>query len=93
MADWASNPALPPRRGQASAATVTVALSITPAERACFVWLQALEDAISYRLARLAAPCRSCGPQQCDDHAADIRLIADYRDTARHIRPALHPRR
>jgi len=93
MAEWASGPALPPRRGQAITATATVAPSITPAERACFGWLQALEDAISYRLVRLAAPCPGCGPQRCDDHAVDVGLIAGYRNTATHIRPVLHARR
>jgi hypothetical protein len=91
MAEWAIGPALPPRRNQAI--TATVVPFPTPAERACFLRLQALEDAISYRLARLATPCPGCGPQRCDDHAVDIRLIADYRDTARQLSRALHTRR
>jgi hypothetical protein len=44
--------------------------------------LQALEDAVAYRRSRLAAPCwecRSAGPgRRCEEHSADIRLIAGY---------------
>jgi hypothetical protein len=56
--------------------------SLTPAERARFQHLQALEDAIAYRSARLAAPCPDCGPARCDDHATDTTLITAYRLTA-----------
>jgi hypothetical protein len=55
---------------------------LAPAERARFQHLQALEDAIAYRTARLAAPCPHCGPDRCDDHATDTGLIAAYRLTA-----------
>jgi hypothetical protein len=44
--------------------------------------LQALEDAINYRMARLAVPCLRCQPVeaggQCDEHACDVALIAGY---------------
>jgi hypothetical protein len=93
MADPANGPALPPRQGQASTATPTATQLPTPAERACFLRLQALEDAIAYRSARLAAPCPRCGLQRCDDHAVDLTLIADYRDAARHTHRALHAQR
>jgi hypothetical protein len=46
--------------------------------------LQALEDAIAYRRARVSAPCPDCtasGPK-CDDHACDLTLIAAYQRTA-----------
>ena len=46
--------------------------------------LQALEDAIAYRRARVSAPCPDCaasGPM-CDDHACDLNLIAAYQRTA-----------
>jgi hypothetical protein len=58
-------------------------------QRARFQHLQALEDAVAYRLARLAAPCADCGrvPDggRCDDHACDLDLIAGYQRTARAI--------
>lgn len=41
-----------------------------------------LEDAVNYRLARLAAPCRQCkrgaAGSRCDDHAIDVTLVAGY---------------
>jgi hypothetical protein len=56
---------------------------VTAAERARFQQLQALEDAIAYRRARLAEPCPECGPARCDDHATDATLIAAYLQAAR----------
>jgi hypothetical protein len=46
--------------------------------------LQALEDAITYRRTRIAAPCPECTPggPWCDDHACDLMLIAAYQRTA-----------
>jgi hypothetical protein len=46
--------------------------------------LQALEDAIAYRRARVTAPCPVCAAsgQKCDDHACDLNLIAEYQRTA-----------
>ncbi len=55
---------------------------VAPAERARFQHLQALQDAIAYRTARLTTPCPHCGPARCDDHATDTTLITAYRRTA-----------
>jgi hypothetical protein len=46
--------------------------------------LQALEDAIAYRRARVSAPCPDCtaSGHMCDDHACDLNLIAIYQRTA-----------
>jgi hypothetical protein len=47
--------------------------------------LQALDDAIAYRTARMSQSCPDCsGPeagQRCDDHACDLELIAAYQRT------------
>jgi hypothetical protein len=53
-------------------------------ERRWFQHLQALEDAIAYRRARVTAPCPDCTAigHRCDDHACDLDLIADYQQTA-----------
>jgi len=44
--------------------------------------VQALEDAIAYRAARVAGPCLDCaaaGPgSRCDDHDRDLELIVGY---------------
>jgi hypothetical protein len=56
--------------------------SLTPAERAWFNLMQAYADAITYRRRRLAAPCPDCGPERCDDHACDLRLITCYQQAA-----------
>jgi hypothetical protein len=51
-----------------------------------FQRLQALDDAIAYRRARVAAPCPDCGlgpgGHRCDDHACDMTLIAAYHRAA-----------
>jgi len=51
--------------------------------RGWFQHLQALEDAIAYRRARVTAPCPDCtaSGQTCDDHACDLNLIAAYQKT------------
>ena len=58
-------------------------------ERHRFRELQALEDAVNYRLARLMAPCPECGPgpagNRCDEHACDVDLIAGYLEAAQSI--------
>jgi hypothetical protein len=50
--------------------------------RGQFQRLQALEDAIAYRRARVGAPCADCEAtapgRKCDDHARDLELIAEY---------------
>ena len=44
-----------------------------------YTHLQALDDAIRYRMARLEAPCRKCRPRGlCHDHACDRNLLAAY---------------
>jgi hypothetical protein len=58
--------------------TMAESPQITSTERACLRRLQALEDAIAYRSARLAEPCPDCGPVRCDDHATDANLITVY---------------
>jgi hypothetical protein len=57
---------------------------ITATVRAECQRLQALEDAIAYRRARVTAPCPDCtaSSQMCDDHACDLDLIAAYQRTA-----------
>lgn len=55
--------------------------------------LQALEDAVNYRLARLAVPCVRCKPAaaggRCDEHACDVALIAGYLQAAEDTMAAL----
>jgi hypothetical protein len=53
-------------------------------ERGWFQRLQALEDAIAYRRARVSGPCPDCAASghACDDHACDLQLIAAYQQTA-----------
>jgi hypothetical protein len=55
---------------------------LAPTERARFQRLQAYEDAIAYRTARLNAPCSRCGDTRCDEHAIDADLITAYRQAA-----------
>jgi hypothetical protein len=44
-----------------------------------YTHLQALDDAIRYRMARLEGPCRKCRPgARCHDHACDLGLLAAY---------------
>ncbi len=57
---------------------------ITATVRADCQRLQALEDAIAYRRARVSAPCPDCtaSGEMCDDHVCDLDLIAAYQRTA-----------
>jgi hypothetical protein len=55
---------------------------ITEADRARFLQMQAYEDAVAYRSARLAIPCPGCGQDRCDEHAVDASLIGWYRQAA-----------
>jgi hypothetical protein len=51
-------------------------------DRGRYLRVQALEDAIDFRAARAAAPCRACDAapgRRCDDHAGDLAMIAWYR--------------
>ncbi len=53
-----------------------------------FQRLQSLDDAIRYRLARVAAPCAACDRAaggRCEDHGRDVGLIAEYRRTAERL--------
>jgi hypothetical protein len=53
-------------------------------ERRLFQRMQALEDAIAYRNARIATPCPNCQPApgpRCDDHGCDLDLIGEYQRT------------
>ena len=54
--------------------------AVTP-RRPWFMELQGLEDAIAYRMARLAQPCRDCAErdERCEDHSCDADLVAGYR--------------
>jgi hypothetical protein len=46
--------------------------------------VQALDDAIRHRSARLKVPCRKCRTAaQCDDHACDLSLLVTYHRLAR----------
>ena len=55
-------------------------------QRDQFQQLQALDDAIAWRRARITAPCPDCQPgpdgPRCDDHACDLDLIAAYKQMA-----------
>ena len=70
-----------------SAARGAGSLRFAVRERQRFRELQALEDAVNYRLARLAVPCPHCEPGAvggwCDEHACDVALIAGYLESAR----------
>lgn len=66
-----------------SAARGVLSLRLAMRERRKFQELQSLEDAISFRLLRLAVPCSRCGPDatgvdRCDEHACDAALITGY---------------
>jgi hypothetical protein len=55
-------------------------------QRDQFQQLQALDDAIAWRRARINAPCPDCQPgpdgPRCDDHACNLDLIAAYKQMA-----------
>jgi len=77
---------------------VSTATSSTPVrfavpERHRFRELQALEDAVNYRLARLMVPCAQCelrpAGDRCDEHACDVALIAGYLEAAQATMAAL----
>lgn len=54
-----------------------------------YAYLQAIEDAIDFRSARLAYHCPDCKPRaRCDEHACDARLLRTYRRLARAVSAA-----
>jgi len=58
-------------------------LAPPPSRPRSYAHLQALDDAISYRAARVRAPCRRCRPgKPCDAHACDLNLLDAYREMA-----------
>jgi hypothetical protein len=63
--------------------------------RCRFQRVQALEDAIAFRAARVAGPCSDCvaaGPgSRCDDHGRDLELIAGYERAMRRANLDLEP--
>jgi hypothetical protein len=69
-----------------SAAPGARSLRFAVPERHRYRELQALEDAVNFRLARLMAPCLRCEPgaggDRCDEHACDVALIAGYLEAA-----------
>lgn len=62
-------------------------------DRRQFRRMQAFEDAIDYRRARVAAPCMDCAAaasgEKCDDHARDLELIDEYADEIEQLVTAL----
>ncbi len=62
-------------------------------DAASFQQLQALEDAIDFRTARVELPCANCSSEsedgRCDDHAIDLNLIAAYQRTAKNLDAAM----
>jgi len=69
-----------------SAAPGARSLRFAVPERHRFRELQALEDAVNYRLDRVMAPCAQCelaaAGGRCDEHACDVALIAGYLEAA-----------
>jgi hypothetical protein len=58
-------------------------LAAPPGRPRSHAHLQALDDAIRYRSARLRAPCRTCRPgAPCDTHACDLGLLDTYHQMA-----------
>jgi hypothetical protein len=56
--------------------------SVTKEQQDQFRHLQALDDALAFRLARVAIPCPDCDKAaegKCDDHAVDLVLIELYK--------------
>jgi hypothetical protein len=65
-------------------------LTAPPSRPRSHAHLQALDDAICYRAARLKAICRKCRPARpCDVHACDLRLLEAYHRMARDAIAAL----
>jgi len=67
-------------------------LPVTPGRPRSIAPLQALDDAVSFRRARLAIDCDDCQPGQlCADHDGDVLLIAVYRQMRQQAAAALPP--
>jgi hypothetical protein len=78
---FGESPALAP---SVAARPAPVAAGSVPKDE--FQFLQALDDAISYRTARAAEPCADCHAAaggKCDDHGRDVDLIGEYRAASR----------
>jgi hypothetical protein len=58
-----------------------------PASHATFLRETSLEDAVAYRLWRLAQPCPDCGTDpaanRCVDHLGDLDLVVAYHQVLR----------
>jgi hypothetical protein len=82
-------------------AEVSRSANIGQASHPTFLRETSLEDAVAYRLWRLAQPCRDCGTDpaanRCVDHLGDLDLIVAYhqvlRTTERESRAAQSERR
>src|ERR1700734_183285 len=69
-------------------------LPVTPGRPRSIAPLQALDDAVNFRRARLAIDCDDCQPGQlCDDHDGGVPLIAVYRQMRQQAGAALPPYR
>jgi hypothetical protein len=63
--------------------TPAVRVARPPGRPRSLAHLQALDDAIRFRVARLKAPCRSCRPAvPCDAHGRDLGLLEAYHQMA-----------
>ncbi len=63
-------------------------IGAAPTRHDRFQRLQALEDALKYRHARVAEPCGSCDAApdgRCDHHGRDAGLIGEYEQAARRL--------
>lgn len=74
---WPPAAVAAPRTG-CGGAGFTVRLA--PLERGMLQRMQALEDAICFRRVCLSIPCPDCAEPggECDEHARDSELIAEY---------------
>jgi hypothetical protein len=67
-------------------------LPLTPGRPRSIAPLQALDDAVNFRRARLAIDCDDCRPGQlCIDHEGDVLLISIYREMRQQAAAALPP--
>jgi hypothetical protein len=64
-------------------ADIPARLTLTACRIGSYSHLQALDDAIKYRTARLGTPCGKCRPAKpCVAHACDLNLLDAYREMA-----------